>query len=138
MTDHLPAGETLPEYDDEHPEGVDLYALRMWLIEHGGSHWQHADQGVQLRIRDVLAALQAVGDATLVKNDTYRAMRRDGVEIERLAAWLANHGFTAALVEHGGNPVSVTITALTAAQTMVTKLAEVFVRAWTTAVKDEA
>ena len=107
----LPAGETLPEYDDQHPEGVDLEALRRWLYEH--RPWSHLGMrpgtGIGL-IRDVIDALQAVGDATLVKNGTYRALRRDAVDIERLAAGLTRLGYVAEIVEHHGNPVDTALT----------------------------
>lgn len=126
----LPTGETLPQYDDQHPEGVDIAALWSWLIEHRPNGWRNTIGRDGSAIRDVLAALQAVGDATLVKNGTYRAMRRDGADIERLAAWLANHGLSAALVEHGGNPVNTAITALTAAQAMVAQVTKLFGKAW--------
>lgn len=103
----LPTGETLPEYDDQHPEGVDIEALRTWLYaRRGWGHLEGADlpgTGLGL-IRDVLAALQAVGDATLVKNGTYRLMRRDGADIERLAALLSRVA-PLTLVKCGGNPV---------------------------------
>lgn len=104
----LPAGEKLPDYDDEHPEGVDLDKLVAWLRGHRFVQWgNHADTA---RVRDVLAALQAVGDATLVKNGTYRALRRDAIDVERLAAQLTKLGHAGLIVEHGGNPVDVAIT----------------------------
>lgn len=114
----LPTGEKLPEYDDGPADGVDVEALRRWLFEH--RPWAHlpgADRpgtGVGL-IRDVLDALQAVGDATLVKNGTYRLMRRDGADIERLTALLSRVA-PLTLVEYGGNPVDAAIAALTPAQ----------------------
>ena len=125
----LPTGETLPQYDDEHPEGVDLLKLNEWLVARIGGDWTISMMD-QALIREVLAALQAVGDATLVKNGTYRAMRRDGADIERLTAWLANHGLTKALVEHGGNPVDTAITAITAARELVAKVGELLGKAF--------
>ena len=116
MTDHLPAGETLPEYDDEHPEGVDINALWSWLIEHRPNGWRNTIGRDGAAIRDVLAAVQAVGDATLVKNGTYRAMRRDAADIERLAARLSRAGHAALVVESGGNPVTAAITFLSAVE----------------------
>lgn len=112
----LPAGETLPDYDDQHPEGVDIDALHRWLMERSPNRWgpdapviiNMSDERAQ--VRDVLAALQAVGDATLVKNGTYRALRRDAVDIERLAAGLTRLGYVAEIVEHHGSPVDTALT----------------------------
>lgn len=114
----LPTGEKLPDYDDQQPEGVDTGALYRWLVKHRPEHWgpdapvvTHATEEVA-QVRDVLAALQAVGDATLVKNGTYRLMRQDGTRIEQLAAWLANNGFADTLVEHNGDPAAAAVTLL--------------------------
>lgn len=104
----LPAGEKLPEYDDQHPEGIDIDALHRWLV--GNRQWAGAVGRSPHAVRDVLAALQAVGDATLVKNATYRAMRRDGADIERLAAGLTKLGYVAEIVEHHGSPVDTALT----------------------------
>lgn len=101
ITPKLPAGESLPEYDDEHPEGVDIEALTAWLRGHRNFRWGYTvDQAI---IRDVLVALQAVGDATLVKNGTYRLMRRDGADIERLSAGLTRLGYAAKIIEYDGS-----------------------------------
>lgn len=110
----LPTGETLPEYDDQHPEGVDIAALHQWVIDHRS--WPGGIAIEMQRIRDVLAALQAVGDATLVKNGTYRMLRRDAADIERLAARLSRAGHAALVVESGGNPVTAAITLLSAVE----------------------
>jgi hypothetical protein len=104
----LPTGETLPDYDDQHPEGVDIDALWEWLIKERPHGWRNTIGRDGSAIRDVLAALQAVGDATLVKNQTYRAMRKEGADIERLTARLANRGHAELLVEHG-TPVDAAI-----------------------------
>ncbi len=115
---HLPAGEHLPAYDDE--PRVDPAALLEWLRQHhSSSGWAmplEFDEPSRLvvtgqqhtLIREVLQALQAVGDAQLVKNATYRAMARDGREVERLSAWLANNE-PLAVVEHMGDPVGAAI-----------------------------
>lgn len=104
----LPTGETLPQYDGgPTDEPVDIDALWRWLIEHRPNGWDGS------AIRDVLAALQAVGDATLVKNQTYRMMRQDGARIERLTAWLASNGYAEVIVQHDGDPVAAAVEALT-------------------------
>jgi hypothetical protein len=104
----LPSGETLPDYDDQHPEGVDIDALWGWLIKERPNGWRNTIGRDGSVIRDVLAALQAVGDATLVKNQTYRAMRKEGADIERLTARLANRGHAELIIEHG-TPVDAAI-----------------------------
>ncbi len=109
----LPTGETLPDYDDGPADGVDLDRLNAWLVATRGGDWAISMTDKAL-IRDVVMALQAVGDATLVKNATYRAMRRDGADIERLTARLANSGHVGVLVEHDGNPVDAVLAVLTA------------------------
>lgn len=106
MTEQLPAGEKLPEYDDGPADGADLERMLQWLTEHRGWIVPGIDRAV---IREVLAALQAVGGATLVKNETYRAMRRDGTDVERLAAYLTREGYAGPLIEHDGNPVTTII-----------------------------
>jgi hypothetical protein len=112
----LPTGEKLPEYDDGPADGVDVTKMVEWLRDRHRSgramaSWTFNDDAAT--VRDVLAALQAVGDATLVKNETYRAMRRDGVDIERLTAHLANRGHADLLIEHDGNPVATIIAVAT-------------------------
>ena len=112
----LPTGEKLPDYADGPADGVDLHALHRWLTARAPLRWDSNPAAPNLEhslIRDVLAALQAVGDATLVKNETYRAMRRDGVDIEHLTAHLANRGHADLLVLHGGNPVAAIIAVAT-------------------------
>lgn len=104
----LPTGETLPDYDDGPADGVDTRKLLDWLHEQRGWGYGPHTCMPETHIRDVLAALQAVSDATLVKNQTYRAMRKEGADIERLAARLANRGHAARIVEHGG-PVDAAI-----------------------------
>ena len=104
-------GEKLPDYDDGPADGVDIDAIHRWLIEH--REWGTGAFGREITaIRSVLAALQAAGDATLIKNGTYRMMRQDGARIERLAAWLSNHGHGESVIEHAGNPVEAAINAL--------------------------
>lgn len=105
----LPTGEQLPEYDDE--PAVDPAALREWLRQKEPLRWgsdsvpdlndAHDLQPEQVRmlaeyesvlIADVLQALQAVGDAQLVKNPTYRAMVKDRADLERIGAALHRAG----------------------------------------------
>lgn len=108
----LPTGEKLPDYDDGPADGVDLHALHRWLLARSPLRWDSNPAALNLEhnlIRDVLAALQAVGDATLVKNETYRAMRRDGTDIEHLSAYLTREGYAGPLIEHNGNPVTTII-----------------------------
>lgn len=118
----LPTGEKLPEYDDGPADGVDIDALHEWLRLRFPNSWgfpEHlndanravVERGHRLLIGQMVAALQAVGDATLVKNGTYRLMRRDGADIERLAALLSRVA-PLSLVECGGNPVD-TVVAIT-------------------------
>lgn len=114
----LPTGETLPDYDDGPADGVDIDALWSWLVARRADRWG-PDAPVVIKIseeksqiRDVLTALQAVGDATLIKNATYRAMRKDGADIEHLAARLANTGRSHLIIECGG-PVGAALAILT-------------------------
>ncbi len=107
----LPTGETLPDYDDSPADGVDIAKIHQWLIDNRS--WTGAAYREAQLVRDVLAALQAVGDAQLVKNGTYRLMRRDGADIERLAAWLTHNKLGGKIVEHGGSPVDAAIAVLT-------------------------
>jgi len=114
----LTTGETLPEYDDPADSAVDVAKLHAWLASERGWYanpWM-GDPAAPKAIADVLAALQAVGNATLVKNATYRAMRRDSADIERLNAWLANNGKAELLVQHDGDAVAAAVTALTIGQ----------------------
>lgn len=104
-------GEQLPDYDDSPADG-DIEQMCAWLKTRRGWDGEQvalAGYRASQTVRDVLAALQAVGDATLVKNSTYRLMRRDGADIERLAAYLTREGYAGPLVEHGGNPVTTII-----------------------------
>lgn len=105
----LPTGEQLPGYDDGPSDATaaSVPRIMVWLTAHRG--WKVEQFAI---IRDILDALQAVGDAQLVKNATYRLMRRDGADVERLAAWLANNNFDRAVVEADGNPVTAAITLL--------------------------
>lgn len=110
----LPTGEKLPDYDDGAADGADIIRIRDWVSRYGRCRDNLIVSGdPEGVIRDVLAALQAAGDATLVKNETYRAMRRDGADVERLAAHLANHGHADLLVDRDGNPVTAVIALLT-------------------------
>ena len=109
----LPTGETLPDYDDE--PAVNLDTLQAWLQQHRPHRWATCDGPAgydRSIISDVVTALQAVSDATLVKNATYRAMRRDGADIERLAAALVRIGAQARIVEHNGNVVDAAVEGL--------------------------
>lgn len=116
----LPTGETLPEYDDPQEQLVDIAKLQAWMGG-GDAAWTASEQ---LIIKHVIAALQAVGDATLVRNATYRAMRRDGAEVERLAAWIVNHGMTHMLMQADGNPVDAAIAGLAAANAYASRETE--------------
>jgi hypothetical protein len=109
----LPTGETLPDYDDGPSDGADVVAMRHWLRVHYPDQWdapKDADSAARSRFEQdraraislVLTALKIIGDATPVKNATYRAMRRDSADIERLAARLANHGRSDLIIECGG------------------------------------
>lgn len=114
-TSNLPAGETLPEYDDQHPEGVDIEAVHRWLVEHHRpEYWRVQNIRERAIIREVLTALQATGDATLIKNGTYRLLRRDARDVERLAARLTKAGYAALIVECDGNPVDAALAILDA------------------------
>ena len=113
-TPNLPAGETLPQYDDQHAEGIDVEAIISKVISDGRIGWGMTRTPEQRAIvTAVIRAIQAVGDATFVKNGTYRLMRRDGADIERLAALLSRVA-PLTLVECGGNPVD-TVVVLTKA-----------------------
>lgn len=102
----LPTGEALPQYDDERSEGVDIHALCAWLSVHRAERgWSGYPIDFET-VKDVLAALQAVGDAMVVRNATYRALVRDQRAVERLNAWLANHGLADQLVIHDGDAVA--------------------------------
>jgi hypothetical protein len=107
----LPTGETLPQYDSP-PEtgGADIWQLYRWCVENAG--WPATGAAGYGLVADVIRALQTAGDATLVKNGTYRLMRRDGADVERLAAWLSNRGHADAIVGVGGNPVTAAITVI--------------------------
>lgn len=122
---HLPAGESLPEYDDE--PNADAYAVRDFLVAKIPSRWgpESLKDGVlgsdallalgmyeRTLVTDVVGALLTVADATLVKNATYRPMVRDGREIERLAAGLARLGLTDQVVTADGNPVTAALDVL--------------------------
>lgn len=109
----LPTGEKLPDYDGP-ADGVDIDQVFAWLkTRRDWNDGQTALTGYQAHqtIRDVLAALQVVGDATLVKNATYRAMRKEGADIEHLSARLANTGHSDLIIENGG-PVGAVIAIL--------------------------
>ena len=120
----LPTGETLPEYDEGPADGpVDVLKLHAWLTEHDEVDWSNehigeshnratADRADRLRIGQVLRALQAVGDATLVKNPTYRALVKQGTDIERLAAGLHKLGQAEAVLEADGDVVTAALKAI--------------------------
>lgn len=109
----LPTGEKLPEYDEPADDGIDMAKVQAWLVANRGVHvdWIGDPRTIHV-IRSVVEALQAVGDATLVRNATYRAMRRDGADVEKLNAWLANHDLAELLVQHDGDAVAAAITGL--------------------------
>lgn len=113
----LPTGEQLPEYDDE--PAVNPVTLLAWLREHASNRWAgcsspdcRACSADGHMVADVLQALQAVGGAQLVKNATYRAMVRDGRELERLGAAVARTGHADLLALRG--PVDAAIDVLNA------------------------
>ena len=111
----LPAGETLPEYDDGPADGVDIEQMCAWLKTRRGWDGEQvslAGYRASQTVRDVLAALQAAGDATLVKNATYRAMRREGGDLERIRAWWANNDPATLIGEHDGDAPGATLNAL--------------------------
>lgn len=117
----MPGGEQLPQYDDE--PSVSPGALLAWLRERRADllpvpsglddvnrskvDWAHREV-----VLGVLQALQAVGDATLVKNATYRAMVRDGRDIERIGAALHRIGAVGSLLEHDGDVADTAIDGL--------------------------
>lgn len=119
-------------YDDPADGGVDYGKLLDRLCQRAPQRWGQASlkDGAELLsvprelqagvsnvlgiyeqqiVADVLAALMFTADATLVKNDTYRMLRRDGAAVERLNAWLQNHGVVEAIVEHNGDAVAALI-----------------------------
>jgi hypothetical protein len=109
----LPTGETLPDYDDGPSDGADVVAMRQWLRVHYPDQWDapkdatapersRFEQDRARAISLVITALKIVGDATPVKNATYRAMRKEGADIERLSARLANTGHSDLIIENGG------------------------------------
>lgn len=113
----MPGGEQLPQYDDE--PRVDPAALLAWLREHqpnaflpGDGDRDYVDAVRCDMIRAVLQALQAAGDATLVKNSLYRAMDRDRRDIERIGATLHRIGAIGSLLEHDGNVADTAIDGL--------------------------
>ena len=110
----LPTGEQLPEYDDE--PTVDPATLQHWLTANLAQRWGRESvsdprltsemldgMAVYERtvIADVLQALQAVGDAQLVKNPTYRAMIKDRADLERIGAALIRAGHAQEMAVHG-------------------------------------
>lgn len=108
-------GEKLPSYDDE--PAVNAHTLRSWLIEHVPQRWSDAEgviaDGAEREIiTDVIGALQVAGDATTVKNATYRALLRDRAAVERLAAGLTRLGLTAWVLEADGDPITAALQAL--------------------------
>jgi hypothetical protein len=101
----MSAPEQLPEYHDD--PVVDPAVLMAWLRQQYPNFWGPVEP---LRaIGQVLQALQAIGDATLIKNDTYRSMLRDRADLERLAAYLLNGPHAAAVLEADGDPVTAAI-----------------------------
>jgi hypothetical protein len=119
-----PTGERLPDYPDD-DKAVTVQAVLDLLRRAAPLRWSDptlATSGVirpdspvanerydREIIADVLAAVQTAGDAQLVKNGTLRALMRDRSEIERLAAYLANHSWARELLEADGNPVDAAI-----------------------------
>lgn len=121
-----PTGEPLPDYDDD-PGPVNPAALLAWVRRHrplalptphdlNDDNQRYVNAGHLDVVRAVLQALQAVGDATLVKNATYRAMRADGAAVERLGAWLIGHDHAGAVVEADGDVVRAAVGLLEAAR----------------------
>lgn len=83
--------------------------LRTWLVAHRGWLPGHS----RALVVDVLLAVQAHHDATLVANRTFRVLKRDEASVEWLAAWLANHGKHEAVLLADGDPVNAAIELLT-------------------------
>jgi len=138
---HLPAGESLPEYEDE--RHTDAHVIYAYLLKHVPDRWTKCDcepgsgcsagDGDLQLITDVIGALLATGDATLVKNATYRAMIRDGREIERLAAGLTKAGVVELLVANDGNPVTTALKVVAQARAAAeqwTEIIEAAAREW--------
>lgn len=150
---HLPAGESLPEYEDE--RHTDAHVIQAYLRQHVPGKWGDASLGgttpaealhasaevgdhalamyERELITDVIGALLATGDATLVKNATYRAMVRDGREIERLAAGLTKAGVVELLVANDGNPVTTALEVVAQARAAAeqwTEIIEAAAREW--------
>ena len=112
--------DDLPQYDDE--PRVDAFKLREWLVTSLAARWgpeslvagatmsdeqRGAVEAYERQlIVDVIGALQVVGDATIVKNPTYRALVRDQRQLEQLAATLTRYGFNDEVVRHDGNIVA--------------------------------
>jgi len=126
-----PTGEPLPEYTDDDGH-VSLAALLAFLRERVPKRWGqvslrggeeifeppaelrdgmrgHLDMYERIIVQDVLAALSAIGDATVLKNGTYRAMVRDRADLEKLAAYLTNHGHELLFLEHDGRAADAAI-----------------------------
>jgi hypothetical protein len=118
----MTAPEQLPEYHDE--PRVDPVALLHWVRQHCRDlegftpgpgfltelgKLRHDREQAAERVTPVIQALQATGDATLVKNATYRSMLRDRADLERLAAHLLNGPHAAAVLEADGDPVTAAI-----------------------------
>jgi hypothetical protein len=125
-----PSGEPLPEYPDDERGTASPQAIHARLVREHADRWgdesvavsmgaafdttaQDASQAMAVYertlIADVLAALQAVGDATLVANGTYRALRRDQAELEALAAFLANGAHPESLLLADGHAADAAI-----------------------------
>jgi hypothetical protein len=118
----LPTGEQLPDYDDAPSGAVRVALMRDWLRKFYPDQWDapaDADSAARSRFEQdraraislTLTALQVVGDATLVANGTYRAMRRDGADLERIAARIANQN-PQLLVACDGNPATAVLAIL--------------------------
>lgn len=118
--------DDLPQYDDE-PQ-VDADRLQRWLVANlptrwgersvpdvGDAHSLQPEQRAMLAeyerqiVVDVVGALLTVGDATIVKNPTYRALVRDQRQLEQLAAALTRYGFNDHVVQHDGNVVAAAV-----------------------------
>jgi hypothetical protein len=138
-----PTGEPLPEYPDDDRGPASPGQLVAWLRREVSGRWGDESMAVNMAVtlqttseaaqgalqvyegvlvRDVLAALQAVGDATLLANGTYRALIRDSRELEALGAYIGNGPYVADLLECDGHAADAAIRIITRLAAELTRL----------------